>query len=78
MHGPAKQKVGTISNLLVDTTGRVTGIVIDVGGFLEIGGKEMVIAFEALYPVVEDGREAFLVEMTKEQLAVAPPFKRSP
>jgi hypothetical protein len=78
VHGPAKQKVGTISNLLVDTTGRVTGIVIDVGGFLEIGGKEMVIAFEALYPVVEDGREAFLVEMTKEQLAVAPPFKRSP
>jgi hypothetical protein len=78
VHGPAKQKVGTISNLLVDTTGRVTGVVIDVGGFLGIGGKEIAIAFEALFPVVEDGREAFLVEMTKEQLAAAPPFKRSP
>ena len=29
---------------------------------------------EALFPVVEDGREAFLVEMTKEQLEKAPEF----
>ena len=49
VHGPAKQKVGTISNLLVDTTGRVTGVVIDVGGFLGIGGKEIAIAFEASF-----------------------------
>jgi hypothetical protein len=77
VHGPDKQKVGTISNLLVDISGRVTGFVIDVGGFLGIGAKEVAIAFDALYPVAEDGREAFLVEMKKEQLAAAPSFKRS-
>ena len=48
VQGPDKQKVGTINDLLVDTTGRVIGVVIDVGGFLGIGGKEIAIAFEAL------------------------------
>lgn len=77
VYGPAKQKVGTVTNLLVDTTGRVVGIVMDVGGFLGIGAKEIALAFEALFPVLEDDKEAFFVEMTKEQLAAAPPFKRS-
>jgi len=78
VHGPGKQKVGTINNLLVDTTGRVVGVVMDVGGFLGIGGKEIAIAFEALFPVMEDGKEAFVVEMSKDQLASAPAFKRAP
>ena len=39
VYGPDKQKVGTISNLLVDISGRVTGFVTDVGGFLGIGSK---------------------------------------
>jgi PRC-barrel domain len=77
VYGPAKQKVGTVTNLLVDTTGRVVGIVMDVGGFLGIGAKEIALAFEALFPVLEDDKEAFFVEMTKEQLAAAPAFKRS-
>jgi len=77
VYGPSKQKVGTVTNLVVDTTGRVIGIVMDVGGFLGIGAKEITLAFEALYPVLEDDKEAFLVEMTKEQLAAAPGFKRS-
>jgi hypothetical protein len=66
-----------VSNLLVDTTGRVVGIVIDVGGFLGFANKEVAIAFEALYPVLEDDKEAFPLEMTQEQLAAAPAFKRS-
>jgi hypothetical protein len=77
IQGPGNQPVGTVSNLLVDSTGRVTGIVIDVGGFLEYGAKEIAIAFEAIYPVMENGREALLVEMIKDQLAAAPAFKRS-
>jgi hypothetical protein len=77
VYGPGKQKVGTISNLLVDTTGRVAGVVLDVGGFLGIGTKEVAISFEALFPVREDDQDAFLVEMTKAQLEAAPTFKRS-
>jgi hypothetical protein len=65
VYGPGEQKVGTISNLLVDTTGRVAGVVLDVGGFLGIGTNEVAISFEALFPVREDDQDAFLVEMSK-------------
>jgi hypothetical protein len=77
VYGPGKQKVGTVTNLLVDTTGRVIGVVLEVGGVLGIGAKEVAISFEALYPVREDDQEAFVVEMTKAQLTAAPAFKRS-
>ena len=77
IYGPGNAKVGSVSNLLVDTTGRIVGIVIDIGGFLGVGKKEIAIAFEAVYPIVEDDKEAFVVELTKEQLAAAPAFKRS-
>ena len=77
VYGPDKQRVGTISNLLVDVTGRVTGIVLEVGGFLGLGGKEVAISFEALYPVHEDDQDLFLVEMNKAQLTAAPTFKRA-
>ena len=61
VYGPDKQKVGTINNLLIDTTGRVVGAVLDVGGFLGIGTKEVAISFEALFPIREDDMDAFLV-----------------
>jgi PRC-barrel domain len=77
VYGPDKQKVGSISNLLVDTTGRIIGVVLDVGGFLGFGAKEVAISFEALFPVRENDEEAFLVEMSKAQLTAAPAFKRS-
>src|SRR5215207_4410916 len=78
IYGPGNGKVGSISNLVVDTTGRIVGIVVDLGGFLGFGQKEITIAFEALYPIMEDDKKAFVVELTKEQLAAAPAFKRSP
>jgi hypothetical protein len=77
VHGPGDERVGTVSNLLVDATGRIIGIVIDVGGFLGFEGKEIAVAFEAVYPVMEEGKEVLVMDMTKDQLAAAPAFKRS-
>src|SRR5215218_3069705 len=57
VQGPGGTQVGNVSDLLVDTTGRVTGIIIEVGGLLGFGGKKVAIAFEALYPMMEDGKE---------------------
>jgi hypothetical protein len=77
VQGPEGQRVGSVSNLLVDSTGRITGVVIEVGGFLGLRAKEVALTFEALYPVVEDGREMLVIELTKDQLTAAPAFKRS-
>jgi hypothetical protein len=77
VHGPGGERVAMVSNLVVDTMGRITGVVLEVGGFLGFWTKETAIAFEAVYPVVENGREMLVVEMTRDQLAAAPAFKRS-
>jgi len=39
--------------------------------------KEIAISFEALFPVRENDRDAFLIEMSKAQLTAAPTFRRS-
>ncbi len=40
------EKVGDINEVLVDQTGKVTGFVIGVGGFLGMGEHDVLIAFD--------------------------------
>jgi hypothetical protein len=41
-------KVGTIEDVLVDGNGRIQAVVIDVGGFLGVGGKRVAVAFDQM------------------------------
>lgn len=77
VYGSDKQQVGFISDLLVDISGHVTGFVLQVSDVVGVDGKEVAISFEGLIPVRENDRELFLVEVSKAQLASAPPFKRA-
>src|SRR5215213_5121111 len=49
--GQANGWVGTITNLLVDVTGRLVGVILDVDESLGGGAREVAISFEALLPV---------------------------
>jgi hypothetical protein len=42
------KRIGEIEDVLVDRTGRVAAVVIEVGGFLGIGEKHVAVPFEAL------------------------------
>ncbi|WP_018044019.1 PRC-barrel domain-containing protein [Methylobacterium sp. 88A] len=41
-------KVGTIEDVMVDGSGRAQAVVIDVGGFLGVGGKKVAVPFDQL------------------------------
>lgn len=41
-------KVGTIEDVMVDGSGRIQAVVIDVGGFLGVGGKKVAVSFDQL------------------------------
>ncbi|GJE17975.1 PRC-barrel domain-containing protein [Methylobacterium marchantiae] len=41
-------KVGTIEDVVVDGSGRIQAVVIDVGGFLGVGGKRIAVAFDQM------------------------------
>ncbi|WP_196258025.1 PRC-barrel domain-containing protein [Pelagibacterium limicola] len=53
------RNVGTVSELLIDADGRLAAVVVDIGGFLGIGSRQVAIPFAALTVVPEgDGSDA--------------------
>jgi putative membrane protein len=48
IYGPDNKKVGDVNDVLVDQTGKITHIVVGVGGFLGIGEKNVAIPFDKM------------------------------
>jgi PRC-barrel domain len=45
---PSDNKIGEIADVLVTKEGRVTAVIISVGGFLGVGEKNVAAPFEAI------------------------------
>jgi hypothetical protein len=72
-----EEDVGRIVDLLADRNGRLQAAVIEFGGFLGIGTRKIAVEWSAL-SFENDGRQSVvIVEMTRDQLRVAPEFKPS-
>lgn len=69
------EKLGSISDVVVDRDGSIVAAVIDVGGFLGIGAKPVAVSFDSLTPTPTDNGEKVVVSLTKEELNAAPEFK---
>ena len=67
---------GRIIDLLSDRHGRVQAAVIEFGGFLGIGTRKIAVEWSALR-FEGDGKQPVIVEMTRDQLRVAPEYKPS-
>lgn len=46
IYGPDNEKVGDVTEVLIDKTGKITGVTVGVGGFLGIGTKDVAVKFE--------------------------------
>lgn len=68
------EKIGSISDVLFDRSGRITTVVIGVGGFLGLGTKNVALPFEAITYGVKDGAREIMVPLSKEALLAAPDF----
>jgi sporulation protein YlmC with PRC-barrel domain len=71
VYGLDNRRIGDISDLVVDPGGRIAAAVLSVGGFLGIGEKHVAVKMGELKRGVDD---RLTVNMTKEQLAAAPPY----
>ena len=66
------QKVGDIKDIILDRDGKVAAVVLDVGAFLGIGGKNVAIGMSDLKITQDDNNKPrFTVDMTKDQLKSA-------
>jgi hypothetical protein len=74
--GPHEEKIGDVSDILFDKSGKVVAYVVGVGGFLGIGSKDVAID-PASFQVVP-GKDAsdyrLRLSMTKDELKAAAAF----
>jgi sporulation protein YlmC with PRC-barrel domain len=67
--------VGEISDVLIDKDGRVTAVIVSVGGFLGLGAKYVSVPFNALRMTEKDGKRYLVMETTKDTLMSAPGYQ---
>lgn len=74
-------EIGEIGDLIIGVDGSLESVIVDVGGFLGLGEREVAIRWSALQGVREedDLDEYFLgLTMSEEMLREAPPVVRTP
>ena len=74
VYDPAKDKIGTVDDVILGDNGQVTGLIIGVGGFLGAGEKDVAVAFDAVHAEMKDGSWYLTLNTTKDALKSAPGF----
>ena len=70
---PDGEKVGTVKDILFDTSGKATGLVLSVGGIMGLGAKSVGLTWEEVD--VQPDPKLLQVKYTEDQLEAAPAFK---
>jgi sporulation protein YlmC with PRC-barrel domain len=71
------ERIGDVNDILVDDAGKITAVIIGVGGFLGIGEKEVSMTTDQVKRMIHsDGQAYFTVNATKDQLTSAPDYVR--
>ena len=71
---PKDNKIGDINDLLLDKEGKVSAVILGVGGFLGAGEKNVAVPFNALKLTEKNGKRYLVMDTTKEALNSAPGY----
>jgi sporulation protein YlmC with PRC-barrel domain len=67
-------KIGDVNDILLDKDGRVSTVIIGVGGFLGVGEKDVAVPLTALKVAEKAGDRYLVINATKEALEKAPGY----
>ena len=72
VYDPAKDKIGTVDDVILDDSGRAIALIIGVGGFLGVGEKDVAVAFDTVHAEeMKDGASYLTLDTTKDALKSA-------
>jgi sporulation protein YlmC with PRC-barrel domain len=76
--GSDNEKIGDVSDILFDKSGKVDAIIVSVGGFLGVGAKEVALAPNSfdVVPGQNGAADKLKLSATKDQLKDAQNFAR--
>lgn len=69
----ADEKIGDINDVIVSADGKVEQVIISVGGFLGVGTRKVAVAWNEVK--VDTNADVAWVNLSKQQLEIAPEFK---
>jgi sporulation protein YlmC with PRC-barrel domain len=68
VYDPKENKIGDIDDVLVDPAGKVTGLVIGVGGFLGAGEKDVIVPFSSVKSAKKNDKWWLTLDESKDDL----------
>lgn len=78
VYGANEENVGEIGDVILTPEGQVDSVIVDVGGFLGIGEKEVAIGMDNLAFMTDENGELYLyTEFTQEELEAQPAYDES-
>ncbi|MEH2511979.1 sporulation protein YlmC with PRC-barrel domain [Nitrobacteraceae bacterium AZCC 1564] len=75
VRGTAGDDMGRIIDIIADKTGQVRAAIVDFGGFLGVGSRQIAVDWKAIRFPAEGKTDAVIVDLSKDQLRVAPVYK---
>jgi sporulation protein YlmC with PRC-barrel domain len=75
VYDPNDAKIGQIKDVLVDKSGRVSTLIVGVGGFLGAGEKDVAVPFQDVSATSKNNKMYLVMNTTKDSLKSAPGFK---
>lgn len=68
-------EIGDVNDVLLDTKGSVTAVIVGLGGLLGAGEKNVAVSFRALKMAEKDFKPHLILDMPKGKLELAPGFE---
>jgi sporulation protein YlmC with PRC-barrel domain len=75
VYDPSEEKVGEISDVLIGRDGKISALIVSVGGFIGMGEKNVAVPFNAVHATQRNGKWWLTMNTTKEALKSAAGYK---
>ncbi len=75
VYDPSNSKIGEVKDVLVTQDGKVSALIVSVGGFLGMGEKDVAVPFASVKHSMKDGSSYLTLDTSKDALKAAPGFK---
>jgi sporulation protein YlmC with PRC-barrel domain len=72
VYDKADNKIGTVDDVLIDKEGRITALIIGVGGFLGVGQKDVSEPFNKVQMTKKNDKWYLVMDASKDSLQNAP------
>ena len=76
VYDPSENKIGDVTDLIIDSNANVTAAIVSVGGFIGVGQKDVMIPFKDLMISTRNGKDWLTLNRTKDELKMLPTYDK--